>query len=148
MQDKAPKKDPPSQKTEEETKVLAFAQTKLNGNACHVCGEKGCHISICPQKESIEHKVWDINKKKRSTNITEGAIVPFAGVHCSSHAGVQKHSHAQKLKRIKNSNMKELILLDSNSNITITRNRKHVTNVCGTVDAMCIDTNGGMTVTN
>ena len=43
--------------------------------------------------------------------------------------------------------MKELILLDSDSNITIMRNRKHVTNACGTADTMHAETNGGVTAT-
>ena len=147
VQEKTFKKETPPQKTEEEAKALAFAQAKLNGNTCFVCGKKGCYVNVCPQKDNVEYKDWAIHKKKRSTNVTEGAIVPFTGVHCSRYVGVQKHTYAHKLKNIKNLNMKELILLDSDSNVTIMCNRKYVTNVCGTNDTMHIETNGGMTTT-
>ena len=43
--------------------------------------------------------------------------------------------------------MKELILLDSDSNVTITYNRKYVANVCGTTDTIRVETNGDTTTT-
>ena len=88
MQEKTFKKETPPQKTEEEAKALAFARAKLNGNTCYVYGKKGNFVNICPQKDSIEYKDWALHKKKRSTNVTEGAIVPFTGVHCSRYVGV------------------------------------------------------------
>ena len=41
--------------------------------------------------------------------------------------------------------MKELILLDSDSSATITRNKKHASNARGTTDTMHAETNGCVT---
>ena len=44
--------------------------------------------------------------------------------------------------------MREMILLDSNSNITIMCNKKHVRNVQHTNDCIDVEINGGIAVSN
>ena len=68
-------------------------------------------------------------------------------MHYEKYIGVQKNTYAHRLKHIKKLNIKDLILLDSDSNVTIMCNKKHVSNICGTADAMHIETNWGVTTT-
>ena len=63
---------------------------------------------------------------KNATDSDSDAIAPVTGVHCERHAGVQKNTHAHELKHAKFLNVKELILLESDSNVTIACNDKHV----------------------
>ena len=83
-----------------------------------------------------------MNKKKNPRNVTDGddnAIVQFTGVHYARYVGVQKNTYAHELKHVINIKMKELTLLDSDSNVTIMCNNKHMSKTCGTTDAMHLE---------
>ena len=89
-----------------------------------------------------------MNKKKNPRNVTDGddnAIVQFTGVHYARYVGVQKNTYAHELKHVINIKMKELTLLDSDSNVTIMHNKKHVRNMWSTNDSVHVETNGGNT---
>ena len=44
VQEKYTKKATPPQKAEDEIKTLAFAQAKLSGNTCFICGKKSSYV--------------------------------------------------------------------------------------------------------
>ena len=75
------------------------------------------------------YKDWATNKKKKPGHVTDdddNDAAPFAGVKCARHAGMQKNTCAHKLKNEINLNIKELMLLDSEGNVTIICNNKQV----------------------
>ena len=84
-------------------------------------------MDMCPQKGTTEYKDWATNKNKTPRKVTDSdnnAIVPFVGVYCARHVGVQKNTYAHKLKHVTFLNMKQMILLDSESDVTIMCNKK------------------------
>jgi hypothetical protein len=106
---------------------LSFAQME---GKCYCCGKPGHKSPECRSKEKIPREEWAINKSQqqhvqsknddakstsRSTiTTTKEAVVGWTGLHCS---------FAQIV------DMKELILLDSDSTETVFYNPKYVTNI-------------------
>ena len=86
--------------------------------------------------------------KRKPRNVTDGdndATVPFTEVHHTRCVGVQKNTYVHRLKHAQNLDMKDLTLLDSDSNVTIVCSKKHVSNTNVTADSMNIETNCGVT---
>jgi hypothetical protein len=116
-------------KEDEEHTPLSFAQ--LEGK-CYCCGKPGHKSPECRNKEKIPREEWAINKSQQqhvpsssddtkstsastiATKKEEEPVIGGAGMHCS---------FAQSL------NMRELILLDSDSTDTVFCNPKYVSNI-------------------
>jgi hypothetical protein len=127
-------------KEDEDSTPLSFAQME---GRCYCCGKPGHKSPDCRHKEKTPKDEWAINKAQQhaqsssdtaSTNgstvskITE-PVVGWAGLHCSFAQAV---------------NMKELILLDSDSTDTVFCNPKYVSNIRDSEDPLSISTNGGI----
>ena len=131
-------------KVNEEPTPLSFAQ--LEGK-CYCCGKAGHRSPDCHHKAKIVQEDWAINKSKQqhvqqskndddkstsgSTIATkkEDIVIGWAGVHCS---------FAQAI------NMRELVLLDSDSTDTIFCNPKYVMNIQDSDEPLSLSTNGGL----
>ena len=116
-------------KEDEEQIPLSFAQ--LEGK-CYCCGRPGHRSPECRSKEKIPREEWAINKSQQqhvqsssddtkstsastiATKKEDEPVIGWAGMHCS---------FAQTL------NMRELILLDSDSKDTVFCNPKYVSNI-------------------
>ena len=132
------------EKDDEDHTPLSFAQ--LEGK-CYCCGKPGHKSPECRNKEKIPREEWAINKSQQqhvqsssddtkstsastiATKKEEEPIIGWAGMHCS---------FAQTL------NMRELILLDSDSTDTVFCNPKYVSNVRQSDEPLSISTNGGL----
>jgi hypothetical protein len=136
------KSKPKEDKDDEEVTPLLF--TQMEGK-CYCCGKPGHKSPDCRSKEKIPREEWAINKSQQHvhksnnddakstggsmiTSKKEEAVVGWAGLHCS---------FAQTV------NMKELILLDSDSTDTVFCNPKYVTNIRESKIPLSISTNGG-----
>jgi hypothetical protein len=136
------KNKPKEDKDDEEATPLSFAQME---GKCYCCGKPGHKSPDCRSKEKSSREEWAINKSQQhvqqSSNddakSTDGSTVSikkeevvarWAGLHCS---------FAQTV------NMRELILLDSDSTDTVFCNPKYVTNICDSNNPLSISTNGG-----
>jgi hypothetical protein len=118
------------------------------------CGRPGHRSPECHQKDKIPREQWVINKSQSHLNVSDDkstgedslassvtaatgkkpeAQVGWAGVHCS---------FAQI------TNLKDLILLDSDSTDTVFCNPEYVTNIMETEKPLEIMTNGGPMVSN
>jgi hypothetical protein len=117
---------------------------------CYCCGKPGYKSPKYRSKEKIPREEWAINKSQqqhvqsksddaKSTSrsiITtkKEAVVGWTGLHCSfAQAGVD---------------MKELILLDSDSTATVFCSPKYVTNIRASNYPLSISTNGGQLESN
>jgi hypothetical protein len=114
-------------KDDEEVTPLSFTQME---DKCYCCGKPGHKSPECRSKEKIPREEWAINKSQQQhvqaksddakstggSTITTNkeAVVGWTGLHCS---------FAQTV------DMKELILLDSDSTYTVFCNLKYVTNI-------------------
>jgi hypothetical protein len=112
---------------------------------CYCCGRQGHKSPDCRSKAKTPKDEWAINKaqqhvqsKNDDEKSTSGStvsskkeepVIGWAGLHCS---------FAQVV------NMKELILLDSNSTDTVFCNPKYVSNIQDSDDSLSISTNGGV----
>ena len=132
-------KEQKSEKKADEPLVMSFAQME---GRCYCCGKKGHRSPDCRHKDKIPQDEWAINKMKkeetqlaqtkdqpdvktgvsqatlsaiRSTATGETKQVGWAGVHSSFHLGEE--------------NLRDLILLDSDSTVTIFCNEKYVSNI-------------------
>ena len=125
---------------------MTFAQ--LEGK-CYCCGKAGHKSPQCTLRSKIPREEWAINKvqmahtkeeesKKdsgKSSSATENKgdkKIGWAGVHVA---------FVQKKKKIPKQ-LKELILLDSDSNVTIFCEEKYVDKIWDTHQTMDVDTNG------
>jgi hypothetical protein len=112
---------------------------------CYCCGKLGHKSPNCRSKDKTPKDEWAINKAQqhiqssnddaRSTSGStissqkEEPVVGWAGLHCLFAQAVD---------------MKELILLDSESTDTVFCNPKCVTNIRDSDDPLSISTNGGV----
>ena len=119
---------------------------------CYCCGKPGHKSPNCHKKDKIPKDEWAINKsaqqhlnansaKEETINISSGSsvccrrtepVIGWAGAHMS---------FAQVC------DLKELILLDSDSTDTVFCNPKYVTNIVVADNSLDIHTNGGVIVT-
>ena len=138
--------------TDEVIPTLSF--TQLEGK-CYCCGKPGHKSPQCRLKEKIAREKWAINQIEQqhlqtSTNTDERSVrsnvssesatrnatnptVGWSGVHCY---------FAQT------NNLKDLILLDSDSTDTVFCNEKYVTDIRKVDKELNIYTNGGNMVSN
>jgi hypothetical protein len=135
------KSKPKEDKDDEEVTPLSFAQME---GKCYCCEKPGHKSPECRSKEKIPREEWAINKsqqqhvqsKNDDAKSTSGStittkkevIVGWTGLHCS---------FAQTV------DMKELIMLDSDSTDTVFCNPKYVTNIRESNYPLSISTNGG-----
>jgi hypothetical protein len=136
------KSKPKEDKDDEEVTPLSFAQME---GKCYCCGKPGDKSPECRSKEKIPREEWAINKSQQqhvqpknddakstggSTITTKKeAVVGWTGLHCSfTQTGVD---------------MKELILLDSDSTDTVFCCPKYVTNIRESNYPLSISTHGG-----
>ena len=141
--------------TKDEPVELSFAQ--LEGK-CYCCGKPGHKSPQCFKKDKIPREEWAINKTQlaQTAQTTQNQSQPnsenrasvstpttateennqqhvgWAGVHVS----LAQNDNEQE-------NLKELILLDSDSNATVFCERKYVTKVWKVEESMGLGTNGG-----
>jgi hypothetical protein len=135
------KSKPKEEKDEEEATPLSFAQME---GKCYCCGKPGHKSPECRSKEKISREEWAINKSQQQhvqaksddakstggSTITRNkeAVVGWTGLQCS---------FAQTV------DIKELILLDSDSTDTVFCKPKYVMNIRGLNYPLSISTNGG-----
>lgn len=130
---------------EDQPVKLSFAQME---GKCYTCGKSGHRSPKCPMKGKIPREEWAINKaqmmqqngsddtKANSSSTKENdkdGHVGWAGVHCS-------FAHGE--------NLKEFILLDSDSTDTVFCNSKYVTNIRDSNEVLRLNTNGGVLEVN
>jgi hypothetical protein len=137
-----------NEKTPDEAAVLSFAQME---GRCYCCGKGGHKSPNCRDAKDIKREDWAIHKSlshAHSNTETSGNLsvtpssvtanseaskpepqVGWAGVHCS---------FAQA------ANLKDLILLDSDSMDTVFCNPNYVTNIRDTKELLQVLTNGGV----
>jgi hypothetical protein len=141
------KSKPKEDTDEEEVTPLSFEQME---GKCYYCGKPGHKSLEYRSKEKIPREEWAINKsqqqhvqsKSDDTKRTSGStiktkketVVGWTGLRCSlAQAGVD---------------MKELILLDSDTTDTVFCNPKYVTNIRASNYPLSISTNGGQLESN
>ena len=118
--------------------TLIFVQME---GKCYCCGKPGHYSNKCCKKDSLPREEWAINKAqqhvetseknatvKEQDNTKEEPGIGWAGVHCSFAQGFD---------------LKNLILLDSDSTDTIFCNEKFVTNIRDADQDLIMSTNGG-----
>jgi hypothetical protein len=122
---------------------LSFAQME---GRCYCCGKPGHKSPDCRSKDKTPKDEWAINKAQQHAQSSSDAAsssgstvsskskigepaIGWAGLHCS---------FAQTV------DMKELILLDSNSTDTVFCNPKYVSNIPDSEDPLSLSTNGGV----
>jgi hypothetical protein len=128
---------------DDESDPLSFAQME---GKCHCC-ETGHKSPDCRNKAKIPKEEWAINKSQqhvhqsrkdddkstsRSNDYEEEAeetVTGWSGLHCS---------FAQT------ANMRDMILLDSDSTDAVFCNPKHVSNTRDLDESLSISTNGGI----
>jgi hypothetical protein len=134
------------EKEDDASPILSFAQIE---GKCYCCGKPGHRSPDCHKKDKIPKEEWVINKAQSHMTVSDDRSssgstltssvaasaerkpevqVGWAGVHCS---------FAQL------TNLKDLILLDSDSTDTVFCNPEYVTNIVNTDKALEIMTNGG-----
>jgi hypothetical protein len=128
---------------EEESTPLLFAQMK---GRCYCCGRPGHKSPDCRNKDKTPRDEWAIHMAQQHAQSNSDAASPsgstvsskskigepaigWAGLHCS---------FAQTV------DMKEMILLDSDSTDTVFCNPKYVSNIRDSEDPLSISTNGGV----
>ena len=119
----------------DESPTLSFAQME---GKCYCCGKPGHKSPQCSKRKTIPREEWAINKtqfmQQGSTSDNNDQAnaqqhVGWAGLHCS---------FAQMY------NMRDLILLDSDSSDTVFCNEKYVTNIRPSDEILQLNTNGGI----
>jgi hypothetical protein len=133
------------QKVAEESLQLSFAQ--MEKGRCYCCGRKGHKSPECRSQKIIPREEWAINKVSQQHAQTKNVDDKDASESTASEeeeeetetgwAGLQC-SFAQT------ANMKELILLDSDSTDTVFCNRKYVKKIRDSGEPLSINTNGGV----
>jgi hypothetical protein len=133
---------------DDDSTPLSFAQ--MEGNCC-CCGKPGHESPDCRNEAKIPKEEWAINKsqqhaqsKKDDDKSTcgsvkshdyeeeeeeEGSVIGWSGLH---------RSFAQT------ANMRDMILLDSDSTDAVFCNPKHVSNTRDLDESLSISTNGGI----
>jgi hypothetical protein len=136
-------------KEDEEPSIPQLSFAQMEGR-CYCCGKAGHKSPDCRYKDKTKKDDWAINKSQQhaqqaqsntddarsqtgSTVSTKAAaaesVIGWAGLHCS---------FAQSY------NMKNLILLDSDSTDTVFCNPDYVSNIRESDDPLSISTNGGV----
>ena len=137
-------------KSEEDSPKLSFAQME---GRCYCCGKPGHRSPDCRSKDKTPRDEWAINKsqshagaaKPEETNSLDGdkstvsAITDKSGEAHVGWAGVH-------MSFMQHTNMKDMILLDSDSTDTIFCNPEYVTNIHDTKEELKLGTNGGVMV--
>jgi hypothetical protein len=134
---------------DDDSTPLSFAQME---GKCYCCGKPGHKSPDCRNKAKIPKEEWAINKsqqhvqskkdddKSTSSSVKshdyeeeaeeeEESVTGWSGLHCSFAPTV---------------NMRDMILLDSDSTDTVFCNPKYVTNIRDSDESLSISTNGGI----
>jgi hypothetical protein len=126
--------------------VLSFAQME---GKCYCCGRPGHKSPECHSKDKIPKDKWAINKsqshlsagddKSIGGNSSASSITAATGKKSEAQVGwAGVHCHFAQI-----SNLKDLILLDSDSTDTVFCNPEYVTDITDTDKTLEIMTNGG-----
>ena len=131
--------------------TLSFAQLKIR---CYCCGKKGHKSPQCKYKNTIPNEDWAITKTKRQFTQSNNSIDNDVSTMTTKESTISKKQNEKKIgwanlhfTFFQSKEMKELVLLDSDSTDTVFCNKNYVTNVRKSDKPLILKTNGGEIVT-
>ena len=128
--------------------TLSFAQLEVR---CHCCGKKGHKSPQCNYKNSIPREEWAITKTRKQFAQASNKCSNDNSTITTKDSTISTHKNSEKqmgwanlhFSFFQSNEMKELVLLDSDSTDTVFCNRNYVTNIRKSDKPLILKTNGG-----
>jgi hypothetical protein len=142
-----------------DTEQIELSFSNVEGR-CHTCGTRGHFADTCPKKNNIPKKdwFWEKVKKKEETshlNNRPKSYSAAASGEVGKAAGNTKWSFLMSSNMDEHTNLlhdglnlREVILLDSQSTTNIFCNPEFVEDIRPADTPLCLNTNGGVLITN